>query len=88
MRRELPTPIFGMRFQVSTIPVITSEQFESLETEDAALLLRERFRELLRLGHNIEEALVIGVHPELDLSEATSLTRRGCSAATAIRILR
>ncbi len=89
MRRELPALLPpAAPHAVSPIPVISPEKFESLEADDAAVLLRERFRGLLRLGHNVEAAVIIGVHPEVDVREATSLTLRGCPAETAVRILR
>jgi hypothetical protein len=74
--------------EMHDIPLLTSEEFESLATEDAADLLRERFRAVIKRGLGVEVAVIIGIHAEIDIDEATNLIRRGCPPATAVRILR
>jgi hypothetical protein len=49
--------------------------------------LRWRFEELVRSGYDIGSALVLASHVEIDLHDASALTRRGCPPETALRIL-
>jgi hypothetical protein len=67
--------------------VITRQSFEALDTETAARLLRARFTALTDAGCDIEDAVVIAVHPEVELGDALDLLRRGCPVKTALRIL-
>jgi hypothetical protein len=73
---------------MSGIPLLTPEEFESLATDDAADLLRERFRTLINRGLSVEAAVIVGIHAEIDIDAATNLIRRGCPLETAVRILR
>jgi hypothetical protein len=98
MRRELDRLVSGRPHgwppahdrdgEMNEIPLLTPEEFESLATDDAADLLCERFRAVISQGLGIEAAVIIGVHPEIDVDEATNLIRRDCPPATAVRILR
>jgi hypothetical protein len=67
--------------------VVTRQSFESLDTENAARLLRARFAALADAGCDIEDAVVIAVHPEVAIEDALDLLRRGCPASTALRIV-
>jgi hypothetical protein len=66
---------------------MTTAQFELLDAQAAEGVLRWRFEELVRAGYDVEPALVIASHVEVDLHLATDLLRRGCPAGTALRIL-
>jgi hypothetical protein len=62
-------------------------QFELIDESEVEAILRWRFEELVRSGYDIGSALVLASHVEVDLHEATTLSRRGCPADTALRIL-
>jgi hypothetical protein len=81
-------PAPGPDDRMSGIPLVPPEEFESLASDDAADLLCERFRAVSERGLGIEAAVIIGIHAEVDIDEATDLIRRGCPPATAVRILR
>jgi hypothetical protein len=66
---------------------MTAAQFELIDESEAEAILRWRFEELVRAGYDIGSALVLASHVEVDLHEATGLSRRGCPADTALRIL-
>jgi hypothetical protein len=66
---------------------VTAAQFELIDETEAEMILRWRFEELVRAGYDIGSALVLASHVEIDLHEASSLTRRGCPSETALRIL-
>jgi hypothetical protein len=66
---------------------MTAAQFELIDESEAEAILRWRFEELVRSGYDIGSALVLASHVEVDLHEATGLSRRGCPADTALRIL-
>jgi hypothetical protein len=66
---------------------VTAAQFELIDETEAEAILRWRFEELVRSGYDIGSALVLASHVEIDLHDASSLTRRGCPPETALRIL-
>jgi hypothetical protein len=59
---------------------------EEVELPEIDQVRRWRFDELLRAGYNIADAVELALHTEIDLHWATSLVRRGCPSATAVRI--
>ena len=66
---------------------MTAAQFELIDETEAEAILRWRFEELVRAGYDIGSALVLASHVEIDLHDASRLTRHGCPAETALRIL-
>ncbi len=66
---------------------MTAAQFELIDETEAEAILRWRFEELVRAGYDIGSALVLASHVEIDLHNASALTRRGCPPETALRIL-
>ena len=72
---------------VLQIPTVTSEEFEELDVSAAVALLHARYRTLADAGFDCDEALVVAVHPELDLGEVIALLDRGCPVRTVLRIL-
>src|SRR6187551_880146 len=66
---------------------VTAAQFELIDETEAEAILRWRFEELVRSGYDIGSALVLASHVEVDLHDASALTRRGCPPETALRIL-
>jgi len=66
---------------------VTAAQFELIDETEAEAILRWRFEELVRSGYDIGSALVLASHVEIDLHDASALTRRGCPPETALRIL-
>ena len=72
---------------MDTIPTLTREEFERLDNDVAAALLRARFEALVEAGCGYEAAVIVAAHPEIALTQAVGLLRRGCPARTAVRIL-
>jgi hypothetical protein len=68
-------------------PAMTAAQFELIDESEAHAILRWRFDVLIGAGYDIASALVLASHVEIDLHVASALTRRGCAAETALRIL-
>ena len=66
---------------------VTAAQFELIDETEAEAILRWRFEELVRSGYDIGSALVLASHVEVDLHDASDLTRRGCPPETALKIL-
>ena len=66
---------------------MTAAQFERLGDLEAETVLRWRFDELVRVGYDAGEAMILASHVEVDLHRATDLVARGCPTATALRIL-
>jgi hypothetical protein len=66
---------------------VTAAQFELIDETEAEAILRWRFEELVRAGYDIGSALVLASQVEIDLHDASALTRRGCPSETALRIL-
>ena len=66
---------------------VTAAQFELIDETEAEAILRWRFEELVRSGYDIGSALVLASHVEIDLHDASGLTRRGCPPETAHIIL-
>lgn len=69
------------------IPILTTDEFEDLDSSTAAELLRIRYRALADAGVEPGEAALVAAHPDVDLERALALVRRGCPARTALRIL-
>ena len=63
---------------------MTAAQFELIDETEAEAILRWRFEELVRAGYDIGSALVLASHVEIDLHDASALTRRGCPPETAL----
>jgi hypothetical protein len=66
---------------------MTAAQFEQLADHEVETVLRWRFEELVRVGYEAGEAMVLATHVEVDLHAAVDLVARGCEPATALRIL-
>ena len=66
---------------------MTAAQFETIDETEVEMILRWRLDELIRAGYDIGSALLLATHVEIDLHDASALTRRGCPAETAVRIL-
>ena len=66
---------------------MTAAQFEQLGELEAEHVLRWRFEELVRVGYDAGEAMILASHVEVDLHTATDIVARGCSTATAMQIL-
>jgi len=66
---------------------MTAAQFEQLGDLEAEHVLRWRFEELIRVGYDAGEAMILASHLEVDLHAALDLVGRGCPTATAVRIL-
>lgn len=66
---------------------MTAAQFERLGDLEAETVLRWRFEELVRVGYDAGDAMVLASHVEVDLHAAVDLVAAGCSTAIAMRIL-
>ena len=66
---------------------ISPQEFLELDDEAAVRLIRSRFHALCELGCDPEGAVVVAVHPEIRVEDASGLLRRGCDVRTALRIL-
>jgi len=66
---------------------MTAAQFEGLGELEAENVLRWRFEELVRVGYDPGEAMILASHLEVDLHSATDIVARGCTPATAMQIL-
>lgn len=66
---------------------MTAAQFERLGDLEVETVLRWRFEELVRVGYDAGEAMILASHVEVDLHAATDLVAQGCSTAVAMRIL-
>jgi hypothetical protein len=62
---------------------VTAAQFETIDETEAEMILRWRFDELARSGYDVDSALLLASHVEVDLHEASTLLRRGCPTETA-----
>jgi hypothetical protein len=66
---------------------MTAAQFETIGETEVEAILRWRFDVLVRSGYDIDSALVLASHVEVDLHDASALVRRGCPSETALKIL-
>ena len=66
---------------------MTAAQFEALDEVEAESVLRWRFDSLAFAGYNVDHAMILASHVEVDLHAATDLVERGCPSDTALRIL-
>ncbi len=66
---------------------MTTAQFTRLETDEAAQILRWRLLTLTAAGYDLDDAVVVASHVDIDLHRAAELVRNGCPSATAVRIL-
>ena len=66
---------------------MTTAQFETIAETEVEAILRWRFDVLVRSGYEIDSALVLASHVEIDLHGAAELARRGCPSETALKIL-
>ena len=65
---------------------MTAAQSETPEASVVEEVRRWRFEELVRAGYDVEDAIEIANHLDVDLHTATDLVRRGCPSSTAVRI--
>lgn len=68
-------------------PGISHDEFVALDDKAAALLIAARYEALRVRGCSAEAAVVVAVHPELNVDAAAELIRRGCSPRRVLRIL-
>jgi hypothetical protein len=66
---------------------MTAAEFEVLSASEAERIIAWRFRELSNAGYDVDDALYLATHTEIDLHLAADLLRRGCPPKTALRIL-
>ena len=66
---------------------MTTAQLASLDSPEAVEVLRWRIRTLLGAGYMLGDAINIARRGDVDLHAAVGLLERGCSSATAVRIL-
>ena len=66
---------------------MTATEFAQLHEEAAVSLLRERLAARALAGFELDDALELAVHVEVDVAAAIGLLARGCPSATAVRIL-
>jgi len=66
---------------------MTAVQFETIDETEVEAILRWRFTVLVRSGYDVDSALVLASHVEIDLHDASNLVRRGCPSETALQIL-
>jgi hypothetical protein len=66
---------------------MTTAEFSRLENDEAAQILRWRLRSLTAVGYDLDDAVVLASHVEIDLHAAAELVLRGCPSDTAVRIL-
>ena len=63
------------------------KELRELDDDAVVVLIHSRFHALCERGCDPEAAVVVAVHPEVGVEEASRLLRRGCDARTALRIL-
>lgn len=66
---------------------ISTAKLERLRDSGSEEVLRWRFDELVRAKYDVQHAIEIAAHIEVDLHAAIALRTRGCPSATAVRIL-
>jgi hypothetical protein len=67
---------------------MTAAQLEALDNEaEVDQIRRWRFDQLVRAGYEDDDAIELAFHLDIDLHTLTSLVRRGCPSATAVRIV-
>jgi hypothetical protein len=66
---------------------ISQQEFLDLDDDAVVLVIGSRFHALCELGCDPEAAVVVAVHPEIRVEDASDLLLRGCDARTALRIL-
>jgi hypothetical protein len=66
---------------------ISPREFLELDDDAVVRLIGSRFHALCELGCDPEAAVVVAVHPEIRVADASDLVRRGCDVRTALRIL-
>jgi hypothetical protein len=66
---------------------VTAAQFEQLGSVQAEDVLRWRFRELVRVGFDPCDAMILASHVQIDIHAAADLVERGCPHHTAAQIL-
>ncbi len=63
------------------------QDFLALDGEEAAVLVAARYDALRAADCDAEAAVIVAVHPDIEIADALALMRRGCAARTALRIL-
>jgi len=66
---------------------MTTAEFALIKETGVDPIRLWRFEELVRAGYDVDSALVLASHVEVDLHDATALKHRGCPSETALRIL-
>ena len=66
---------------------MTVSQLADLDVAEAAAILGWRFSQLVGAGYEVNDAVAVAAHVEIDLHDATALVARGCPPGTAVRIL-
>lgn len=66
---------------------MTTAQLTTLDSPEAVEVLRWRIRTLLGAGYMLGDAIAVATSGGVDLHDAVLLLERGCSSATAVRIL-
>jgi hypothetical protein len=66
---------------------MTTAQITDTESPEAIEVFRWRIRRLLGAGYLLGDAITLAARGDVDLHDAVRLLERGCSSATAARIL-
>jgi hypothetical protein len=66
---------------------MTASQLATLDVAEAAAILGWRFSQLVGAGFDVNDAVVLAAHVEIDLHHAAALVAHGCPSGTAVRIL-
>jgi hypothetical protein len=66
---------------------MTTAQLTTLDSPEAVEVFRWRIHRLLGAGYHLDDAVTLAGRGDVDLHEAMRLLERGCSSATATRIL-
>ena len=67
---------------------ISQEEFLTLAEDAAARLVAARFHALRAFGCDAEAAAYVAGQPDVSITDAADLLKRGCEARTALHILR
>ena len=66
---------------------LSHREFLALDAGQAAALIESRYDVLRIAGCGPEAAVVLAVHPEVEICDALTLIRDGCPPRTALAIL-
>jgi hypothetical protein len=65
---------------------MVAAQIEAREVSELEAVMRWRFDQLLRVGYDDDDAILLAVDLNVDLHFAKQLVLRGCPSDTAVRI--